>query len=124
MIHTGLVNVQPAEITIHGMHSNPCYAYEMPCLPSILCAPLAGQHEHGEQDPPEARLQGDSKAEVLLLYVGPNCRAFKPDYDKVARFLQSQPSGPSKVHAFRLDCATNVSKCRSSSRQQCLSAVY
>jgi hypothetical protein len=37
------------------------------------------------------------------------CRAFKPEYDKVARFLSSQPAGANRVVALRLDCAVDVS---------------
>jgi hypothetical protein len=37
------------------------------------------------------------------------CRAFKPEYDKVARFLASQPAGANRVVALRLDCAVDVS---------------
>ncbi|WIA44355.1 hypothetical protein OEZ86_007138 [Tetradesmus obliquus] len=41
----------------------------------------------------------------------PACRAFKPEYDKVARFLASQPAGANRVVALRLDCAVDPDVC-------------
>jgi hypothetical protein len=49
-----------------------------------------------------------SACNVLFFYVVTD-RAFKPEYDKVARFLASQPAGPNRVVALRLDCAVDVS---------------
>eukprot|EP00882_Tetradesmus_deserticola_P033036 GHRQ01037701.1.p1 GENE.GHRQ01037701.1~~GHRQ01037701.1.p1 ORF type:complete len:225 (+),score=62.76 GHRQ01037701.1:22-675(+) len=53
-------------------------------------------------------------AKVLMEFYAtwcPACRAFKPDYDKVAQFLASQPAGSNKVTALRLDCAVDPDVC-------------
>lgn len=85
-----------------------CYPvmHKIPCLPSML------QRATGMVGKIFAACNGQTDMSVAAVVRQPPCRAFKPDYDKVARFLQSQPNGPHKVHALRLDCATNVSGSR------------